>query len=61
MKTTTRRFQTIRIAIRASVLALAMIGSAYAMLEWAPGHWTRAWIFPLVLGVVLLVFGGTND
>ncbi|WP_370322836.1 hypothetical protein [Oricola sp.] len=26
MKTTTRRFQTIRIAIRASVLALAMIG-----------------------------------
>ena len=42
-------------------LALAMIGSAYAMLEWAPGHWTRAWIFPLVLGVVLLVFGGTND
>jgi hypothetical protein len=41
-------------------LALAMIVIACAILAWAPGWWARSWIFPLVLGVLLLIFGGSG-
>ncbi len=42
-------------------IALAMIGIACTVLAWAPGWWARLWICPLVLGLVLLIFGGWGD